>query len=115
MLPLPLSVPDVAASTSQALLADAVHVTGRAQVPVSFKMTVCVVAVDWPCDTENARLADEGGDSTQGGRTVTVTENVWGLPCTVAPLASLAAMVTFEVYVPVFSPARLAVTAILPD
>ncbi len=74
VLPLPLSVPDVAVSTSQALLlVDAVQVTGREHVPVSLTVTVCAVE-DWPCRTEKVRLLpDDGDDSTQGGSTVRVT------------------------------------------
>jgi hypothetical protein len=93
---LPPTVPDVAERTSQVLLpVDAFHVTGREQVPVSLKVIFCVEA-DCPCGIENVRPAGDGGDSTHGGRsTVSVTVNDWGLPCTVAPLASLAEMVTF--------------------
>ena len=75
VLPLPLSVPDVA-GTSQALLADAVQLTGRTHVPVSLKVTFCTVDEDCPSRTENARLAGKGDDSTQGGRTVSVTAKV---------------------------------------
>ena len=79
MLPPPPSVPDVAERTSQALLPaspDAVHVTGLTHVPVSLKVTICAVDEDCPCRTENARLAGKGDDSTQGGRTVSVTAKV---------------------------------------
>lgn len=100
VLPLPLSVPDVAERTSQALLPaspDAVQLTGREHVPVSLTVTFCAVE-DCPCDTENARLAGDGEDSTQGGgKIVSVTENNWGLPCTAALLASLAERVTCAV------------------
>src|SRR6266487_4751311 len=93
---LPLSVPDVAASTSQALLAvspDTVQVTGRAQVPVSLTVTFCIGEAACPCGMVKVRLPGAGDDSTQGGRTVSVTAKVSGLPCTRAPLALLAAMV----------------------
>ena len=94
VLPLPPSVPDGVGSTSHALLADAVQVTGREHVPVSPKVTFCVVEVACPCASEKASVAGVGGDNTQGGRTVSVTARVWALPCTATPLASLAAIVT---------------------
>ena len=79
MLPPPPSVPDVAERTSQALLPasmDAYHVTGREHVPVSPKVTFSAVAEVCPCGTVNGRLLGERGDSTQGGRTVSVTAKV---------------------------------------
>src|SRR6266702_2835506 len=94
VLPVPLSVPDVAVSASQGLLVEACQVTGRAQVPVSLSVTFSAVEVACPCTSEKASLAREGGDSTQGGRTVRVTVKVCVLPCTATALASLAAIVT---------------------
>ena len=73
VLPLPPSVPDDMGSTSHALVVDAVQVTGRAHVPVSLNVTFCAVEVDCPCGRENASVAGAGGESTQGGRTVSVT------------------------------------------
>ncbi len=98
-LPLPLSVPDVAERTTHGFRppVDAVQVTGRAQVPVSLNITVCTPEGDVPCRTVKLRLPGDGEDSTQGGRTVSVTMKVWGLPCTRAPLASLAEIVTCAV------------------
>lgn len=116
VLPLPLSVPDGASSTSQGVLpVEAVQVTGRAHVPVSLNVTFCTLDRAVPCGTVKERLPGEGGESTQGGWTVSVTVNDWGLPCTVAPLASLAEMVTWVVYVPAFRPLMVAPTPILPD
>ena len=94
-LPLPLSVPEVAESASQALLAEAVQVTGREQVPVSIKASVWGGAVACPSGRVKLRLAGEAGASTQGGSIVRVTSKVCGLPCTVAPVLSVAAMVTW--------------------
>src|SRR2546426_12471597 len=107
-------VPNAGESTSQALLADAFQVTGRAQVPVSLNVTFCVAA-DCPCDTEKARLAGAGVESTQGGCIVRVTTKVCELPSTASPVASLEEMVTSVVYVPTCRPAILAATTILPD
>jgi hypothetical protein len=76
VLPLPPSVPDDVRSTSHALVVDAVQVTGRAHVPVSLTVTFCGVKVDCPCGRENASVAGAGGESTQGGRTVSVTAKV---------------------------------------
>ncbi len=79
LLPLPLSEPDVAERTSHALLpAFAVQVTGRAQVPVSLKVTFA--AEDCPWETKSGRFAGDGDDSIQGGKTVSVTEKDCGLP-----------------------------------
>src|SRR6266567_3672698 len=94
ILPAPLSVPEVAVSASHALLVEACQVTGREHVPVSPKVTFCVVEVACPCASEKASVAGVGGDSTHGSRTVSVTARVWALPCTATPLASLAAIVT---------------------
>ncbi len=116
VLPLPLSVPDAGERTSQALLPAspvAVHETGRAQVPISLKLTFCAAGADCPWETENERLAGEGDDSVQGGKTVSVTERVCGLPCTTAPELSVAEMVTCVLYVPGTKPAILAATPIL--
>ena len=48
LTPNPPLVPDDVGSTSHALLADAFHLTGREHVPVSPKVTFCVVEVDCP-------------------------------------------------------------------
>ena len=94
ILPAPLSVPEVAVSASQVLLVEACQVTGREHVPVSPKVTFCVVEVACPCTSEKGSVAGFGDDNTQGCRTVSVTARVWALPCTATPLASLAAIVT---------------------
>ena len=73
VLPLPPSVPDDVGSTSHGLLGDAFQVIGRAHVPVSFRVTFCRVVADCPCGREKVSDAGAGGDSTQGGRTVSVT------------------------------------------
>lgn len=73
VLPLPPSVPDDAGSTSHGLFMDAFQVIGRAHVPVSLTDTFCAVEADCLCGREKVSVAGEGGDSTQGGRTVSVT------------------------------------------
>lgn len=118
VLPPPLSVPDAGERVSHALLPAspvAVHETGRAHVPVSLKVTFA--AEDCPWETESWRFPGDGDDSVQGGRIVSVTEKVCGLPCTTAPEVSLAWIVTCVVYVPGSRPraAVLRATPILPD
>lgn len=114
VLPPPLSDPDGAERTSHVLLpAFAVQLTGRAQVLVSLKLTCCAAGADCPWETENARLAGDGDDSVQGGRIVSVTAKVCGLPCTTALEVSVAEMVTRVLYVPCAKPAILAATPIL--
>ena len=93
-LPVPPSVPEAVVSVSQALLVEACQVTGRAQVPLSLSVTVSALDVVCPCASEMARVAGEGVDKRQGGRTVRVTVNVCVLPCTVILLESLAEIVT---------------------
>ena len=75
-LPAPPSVPEAAVSASQELLVEACQVTGRAQVPLSFSATVSALEVACPCASEMARVAGEGVDKRQGGRTVSVTVKV---------------------------------------
>jgi hypothetical protein len=114
-LPVPLSVPEAPARVSQELVAEACQVTGRAQVPLSLSPTVSELELVCPCESEKAKGAEVNVESKQGGETVSVTKNVCELPCTVAPLASLAAMVTVVLYVPAISPLIFGMTPILLD
>ncbi len=114
LLPFPLSFPDAGERLSQALLPAspvAVHETGRAQVPVSLKLTCA--AIDCPWETESRRLAGDADDSLQGSKTVSDTVIGCGLPCTTAPELSLAEIDTCVVFVP--TGRVVMVTATLPD
>jgi hypothetical protein len=75
-LPAPLSGPEVAVSASQRLLVEACQVIGREHVPVSLSATFSEAEVACPCASEKASVAGVGGESTHGGKTVSVTEKV---------------------------------------
>jgi hypothetical protein len=96
VLPLPLSVPDVAERTTHGFRpsVEAVQVIGSAHVPVSLNVTFCTAEGCVPCGTVKDSVPGVGGESTHDDKIVSVTEKDCGMPCTVAPLASLAAMAT---------------------
>src|SRR5436305_11680751 len=72
-LPAPLSVPEVALSTSQELFGEACQVTGRAQVPLSLSATWSAAELTCPCASEKAKVAGAGGESRHGGWMVSIT------------------------------------------
>jgi hypothetical protein len=92
--PAPVYVPEVAVSTSQELLGDACHATGRAQVPLSLNPTGSVLELVCPSASVKPSVVGLGVESRQGGRTMIVTVKVCVLPCIVTPFASLAVIVT---------------------
>ena len=76
LLPPPLSLPEVAPSTSQGLFGDTDQETGRAQAPLSLIPSDCEDEV-CPSGTEIVRF--EGGCSVHGACTVKETVNDCGL------------------------------------
>ncbi len=118
VLPLPLSVPDVAERTTHGFkpFVDAVQVTGSEHVPVSLNVTFCTAEGFVPCGTVKDNVPGVGGESKHDDdKIVSVTEMDCGLPCTVAPLESLAAMLTCVLYVPAGRSTMFGATPILPD